>query len=248
MAIQFLTAEGYHTVDIHLRTQVMYGANCVSKTTVTDWVQMYWEGYEETKNLPQRGWDYVLETEAVAKTDGTIREDHRQRLRSLEEKFAMSFGTPNGGKEEMKYRKVCSQWFPRMLADHRKKLCICWSLHNLLQYEAEADAHLWRIVLSDETWCHCFELSTRTESMQSGSPEQNKKSGHRLWPTRYMPTTFSDHEGLLFAAFKEPDVNITSNHYKDALDKLHRAIKNKRLGMPSSGIVLLHTNMLVHML
>lgn len=96
MVIQFLTAEGYHTVDIHRRMQVMYGANCVSKTTVNDWVQMYWEGREETKNLPEQCWDYVLETEAVDKTDRTIREDHRQRLRSLAEKFAMSFGTPMG--------------------------------------------------------------------------------------------------------------------------------------------------------
>lgn len=96
VVIQFLTAEGYHTVDIHRRMQVMYGANCVSKTTVNDWVQMYWEGREETKNLPEQCWDYVLETEAVDKTDRTIREDHRQRLRSLAEKFAMSFGTPMG--------------------------------------------------------------------------------------------------------------------------------------------------------
>ncbi|GFV87138.1 histone-lysine N-methyltransferase SETMAR [Trichonephila clavipes] len=42
--------------------------------------------------------------------------------------------------------------------------------------------------------------------------------------------------------FKEPDVSINAIRYTQALDKLHKATRNKRLCILSPGIIILHDN------
>ncbi|GFY41422.1 hypothetical protein TNIN_30541 [Trichonephila inaurata madagascariensis] len=42
--------------------------------------------------------------------------------------------------------------------------------------------------------------------------------------------------------FKGPDVSINVQRYIQTLDKLHKVIKNKRTGMPLSGVIIRHDN------
>ncbi|GFU87996.1 hypothetical protein TNCV_1335651 [Trichonephila clavipes] len=55
-------------------------------------------------------------------------------------------------------------------------------------------------------------------------------------------TTFSRKEIRINALleFKRPDVSINVQRYTQTLDKLHKAIKNKRTGMTSSGVIIRH--------
>jgi glycine cleavage system protein P-like pyridoxal-binding family len=57
-----------------------------------------------------------------------------------------------------------------------------------------------------------------------------------------MATVFWDRKGVLLIEFTEPGTTITSEMYCETLKKLHRAIQNKRRGMLTSGVVLLHDN------
>ena len=248
--IQFLTAEGCRPVDIHRRMQAVYGDKSVSHTTVKNWTTMFQEGRELTKDLPRPGQAHIVASEdAIAKIDAAIRVDRRRSLRSLAEEFAVSLGTVQMVvSKKLKYRKVCSQWVPRLLTNHHKEERMGWSLNHLLRYEEEGDSFLLRIVAGDESWCHHFEPSSKTASMQwkhPGSPKP-KKFKSQISAGKVMLTAFFDHEGLLLADFKEPGVNITAIHYNDTLDKLHTAIKNKRPGMLSRGVILLHDNARPH--
>ena len=61
-----------------------------------------------------------------------------------------------------------------------------------------------------------------------------------------MMTAFFDIEGLLMLDFKDPHITVNANRYKETLDKLQKAIKNKRPGMLSRGVILLHDNARPH--
>lgn len=248
--IQFLSFEGCRPVDIHRRMQAAYGNKCVSKTTVTDWARMFRKGRQFTTDLRRPGQAHIVATEkTIAKIDAAIQVNRCRSIRSLAKEFDVSIGTiQKVVRKKLQYRKVCSQWVPRMLTDHQKEERMGWCLNHLLRYRVEGDAFLFRIVAGDESWCHHFEPSSKRESMQwkhAGSPKA-KKFKLQVSAGKVMLSAFFDHEGLLLADFKEPGVNINSTHYLETLDKLHKAIKNKRPGMLSRGVILLHDNARPH--
>ena len=61
-----------------------------------------------------------------------------------------------------------------------------------------------------------------------------------------MATVFWDRTGILLTEFNERGTTVTSASYCDTLQRLRRAIQNKRRGMLSSGIVFLHDNARPH--
>src|ERR1700729_162240 len=121
--IQFLSFEGCHPVDIHRRMQTAYGDKCLSKTTVTNWARMFREGRELTTDLPRPGQKHIVATEeAMALIDTAILTDRRRSTRSLAEEFHVSIGTVHMVvRSKLNYRKMCSQWVPRMLTDQHKE-------------------------------------------------------------------------------------------------------------------------------
>ncbi|GBM92555.1 Histone-lysine N-methyltransferase SETMAR [Araneus ventricosus] len=61
-----------------------------------------------------------------------------------------------------------------------------------------------------------------------------------------MATVFWDRKGVLLVEFMPRGTTITATSYIKTLQRLRRAIQNKRRGMLSSGIVLLHGNARPH--
>ncbi|GFY61060.1 uncharacterized protein TNIN_413971 [Trichonephila inaurata madagascariensis] len=59
---------------------------------------------------------------------------------------------------------------------------------------------------------------------------------------KVMLAAFFDIQGPLLLAFKEPEVSIHAQHYTKAPNKVHMALKNKRSGMLSSDVIILHGN------
>ena len=57
-----------------------------------------------------------------------------------------------------------------------------------------------------------------------------------------MATVFWDRKGILLIDFLERGLTINTDAYCETVRKLRRVIQNKRRGMLSSGIVLLHDN------
>ncbi|GFQ91661.1 histone-lysine N-methyltransferase SETMAR [Trichonephila clavata] len=61
-----------------------------------------------------------------------------------------------------------------------------------------------------------------------------------------MLSAFFDIQGPLSLEFKEPDVSSPAQRYTQTLDKLHKAIENKRPDMLSSGVIILPDNSRPH--
>jgi hypothetical protein len=74
-----------------------------------------------------------------------------------------------------------------------------------------------------------------------------RKFKQTLSARKLLATVFWDTKGVLLVDFMPQGTTITSEVYCETLKKLQRAIQNKRRGMLTSGVVLLHDNMRPHM-
>jgi hypothetical protein len=69
----------------------------------------------------------------------------------------------------------------------------------------------------------------------------------QIIPTRkIMCTVFGDRKSVLLLEFLPEGSTINAGVYCDTLKKIHRAIQNKRRGMLSRGVVMLHDNARPH--
>ncbi|KAJ4451520.1 hypothetical protein ANN_02984 [Periplaneta americana] len=123
------------------------------------------------------------------------------------------------------FKKVCARWVPKNLTPEHKMQRLGVALTFLQRYHVDGYEFLDRIVTGDETWISHFTPETKQQSMHwrhSGSPVRTK--------------------------FKQTlGETVNADRYCERLLKLRRAIKNKKLGMLTAGVVLLHDNARPHM-
>jgi len=106
-----------------------------------------------------------------------------------------------------------------------------------------------RIVTGDETWAQFMHSETKEQSkqwMHMHSPNNPKKFKQTLSNKKMMATVFWYCKGILLTEFMAPGTTITSEVYCEMLNKLRRSIQNKRHGMLTKGVVLLHDNTWPH--
>ncbi|KAJ4427740.1 hypothetical protein ANN_25393 [Periplaneta americana] len=105
-----------------------------------------------------------------------------------------------------------------------------------------------RIVMGDKTWISHFTPETKQQSMHwqhSGSPVRMKFK-QTLSVRKVMCTVFWDRKGILLIDFLPRGESVNADLYCETLRKLRRAIQNKRRGMLTAGVVLLHDNARPH--
>jgi len=119
----------------------------------------------------------------------------------------------------------------------------------LQRYWEEGDEFLDRIVTGDETWVKFVNAETKEQSkqwMHTHSPNKPKKFKQTLSNKKMIVTVFWNRKGILLTEFMAPGTTITSEVYCETLHKLRRSTQNKRRGMLSKGVVLLHDNARPH--
>ncbi|KAJ4441013.1 hypothetical protein ANN_10862 [Periplaneta americana] len=122
------------------------------------------------------------------------------------------------------------------------------ALTFLQRYHDDGDEFLDRIVTGDETWISHFTPETKQQSMywrHSGSPVRTKFK-QTLSVRKVMCTVFWDRKGILLIDFLPRGETVNADRYCETLRKLRRAIQNKRRGMLTAGVVLLHDNARPH--
>jgi len=100
------------------------------------------------------------------------------------------------------------------------------------------------IVTGDETWVSHITPESKQKSLHwkhTGSPKR-KKFKQTFSIRKIMCTVFWDRQGVLLVEFLPQGTTINSAVYCETLKKLRRAIQNKRRGMLSATILLLHDN------
>ncbi|GBM90647.1 Histone-lysine N-methyltransferase SETMAR [Araneus ventricosus] len=136
-----------------------------------------------------------------------------------------------------------------MLTEIHKTNRMGAALEFLSRYHTDGEDFLNRIVTDDETWVAHANAETKQQSMAWGhtdSPTRLRKALQTLSARKLMVTVFWDAQGILLIEVMTRGTTINSVVYCRKLKKLKRAIQNKRRGLLSSGVVLLHDNARPH--
>ncbi|GFV89672.1 histone-lysine N-methyltransferase SETMAR [Trichonephila clavipes] len=224
--IWFLTAKNVSAAEIHRQISDVYGPNAMSSSKVRKWVRAFKDGRENVHDEPRSGRPSVITDDLVNAVDEKIREDRRFTISTL----ALEF--PNVGRttlhkvvsEKLKFRKLCARWVPRLLTEEHKLKIMSCALDFLDRYHKEGDQFLERIVTGDKTWVSHITPESKRQSMEwrhTNSPVR-AKAKRTISTRKVMATEFWDRHGVL------------------------RAIQNKRRGLLTSGVLLLHDNARPH--
>ena len=145
--------------------------------------------------------------------------------------------------------KVSARWVPRQLTAELKERRVYACQELLKRFEAEDDGFLGRIVTGDETWVHYHQPETKKASKEwrhTSSPKP-KKFLTQPYAGKVMVTLFWDERGLSLERYMPRGNTVTSTTYADLLkNQLLPAVKSKRRGLLSTGVLLQHDNARSH--
>ena len=100
----------------------------------------------------------------------------------------------------------------------------------------------------DETWVHYYEPENKAQSCQWVGPWFPRPKKFKTEPSagKVMATGFWDAQGVVMLDFLAKKSTITGAYYANLLDQLRTAIREKRRGKLSKGILLQQDNARVH--
>lgn len=248
--IRFLQAEGHSAADIHRRMSRVYGEKFMSEGVVREWCRNFKDGRTDVHDEGGQGRKSVVTDNLVQRVDKVVRENRRFTISVLSRKFPEISRSSLYAivTDHLGYRKLCARWVPKLLTDNHKTCRMGAALTFLDRYATEGAEFLKSIVTGDETWIQYDTPETKRQSqewMHSSSPKR-KKVKPTLNKRKIMATVFWDQKGVLLLDFMQPGTTINAAAYCETLQRLRRAIQNKRRGMLTAGIVLLHDNARPH--
>lgn len=248
--IRFLSARKISAAEIHRQLCEVYGPNIMTEGKVRKWVRMFKDGRENVHDEPRSGRPSVITDDLVCAVDQKLHEDRRLTITTLSMEFPLVSRSAlyTIVSENLNFKKLCSRWVPKLLTEDHKKQRLDSALTFLTRYDEEGDDMLSQIVTGDETWVSHITPESKQQSMEwrhTFSPVK-VKAKQTLSQRKIMASVFWDRHGVLLVDFVERGTTINAEAYCSTLTKLRRAIQNKRRGMLTKGILLLHDNARPH--
>ena len=256
--IKFLSKEGIGGAEIHSRLCAVYGKNNVMQLrNVYRWVQMFTAGRTSTHDNARDGRpSTAVNDETVNIVRALLAEDRRYTITDMHHKIATEYPFVSCSRfsihgiltELLEMTKVCARWVPRQLTSDHKKNRMGAALQLLTLYNEEGEAFFDRVVTGDETWVHYWTPETKEASKQWKTRDEPTPVKFKEQPSagKVMATVFWDRQGVLLVEYLADRSTLTQDTYFDTLMKLRDAIKRKRPGKLSKGILLLHDNARPH--
>ena len=118
---------------------------------------------------------------------------------------------------------------------------VCSAL--LKRFRSKDDFPL-RLVTVDETRVHYYEPENKAQSRQWVGSESPRAKNFKTPPSagKVMATVFWDEKGVIMLDFLPKRSTITGVYYANLLDQLRTAIREKRRGKLSNGVLLQQDN------
>lgn len=248
--VRFLWAKGHKPSDIHRDMQGVYGDDCMDRSNVSRWCAFFTDGRVSLCDAPRSGRPVTAASpQNVGAIEAAILNDRRVQLRTLSQRFNISYGTVYDiVHDTLKFRKVSARWVPKNLTDDHKGQRMMTSLDHLRRYAAEGHDFLEGIVTGDESWAYHYTPETKQASMEwkhAGSPVKKKfkvcQSARKV-----LLTVFWDMHGVLLVDFAEHGTTVNAAAYIKTLVKLRRALRDKRRNINADNVKLLHDNARPH--
>ena len=170
-----------------------FGPFCMNQASVFEWHKRFTESRESVRDDERCGMSKEVRTpELIVQIKYFMDKDCRVSIETISEQFDVSVGTVHSIiREELKIRKICVKFVPRVLREDQKERR-CHDSREIVELINSDPAVLDALVTCDESWIYCYGPETIRQSSQwkyAGSPRSKKarqsKSTHKLLMTPF---------------------------------------------------------------
>ena len=249
--VRFLWSENVSGAEIHRRLQTQYGNNnCMSRRSVYEWIEKFKDGRTSVKHQEGAGRPRTSTgLENVDRAKDMILQNRRIKVEEVATDLEISHGSAHEIIHDvLGFRKVCARWVPKKLTDVHKTNRVNICQRHLNRHASEPE-FMERVITGDETWIHHYEPESKRNSMTWKHPDSPVPKKFKTKPSvgEILLTVFRDCRGPLIEHYLERGSTVTSHSYCEMLrDDLRPAIRTKRRGLLSRGVILLHDNARPH--
>ena len=163
--------------------------------------------------------------------------DRRVSIETISAQFDVSVATVHKIIcEELKMRKICMKFVPRLLRDDQKERR-CHGSRKMVMLINSDPTVLDALVTCDESWIYCYDSETKRQSSQwkhAGSPRHKKarqsKSTHKL-----LMIPFFDSIGMIYMHWVPTGQTVNKEYYVEVLREFRKRFLGKRPALFKSG-------------
>ena len=164
--------------------QTAFGASCMNQASVFELHKRFKEDRESVRDGKSKE---VRTPELIGQTKNFMDKDCHVSIETISAQFDVSVETVHTIiREELKMRKICAKFVPRVLREDQKERR-CHDSREMVELINSDPAVLDALVTCDESWIYCYDPETKRQSSQwkhAGSPRPKKarqsKSTHKL--------------------------------------------------------------------
>ena len=248
--IRYLYLNGKTGQEIHCELTNVYGSSAPSYAQVKFWVGKFKRGRTSLEEETRSGRPSDATAEEICnKVRDLVYSDRRVKVEEIENALHISHGSVSIIlHDRWGMRKLTAHWVPKSLRN--EQMATRLSVYNALlkRFWAKEDDFLSRLVTVDETWVHYYEPENKAQSRQWVGPGSPRPKKFKTQPSagKVVATVFWDTHGVIMLDFLAKKSTITDAYYANLLDQLKTAIREKRQGKLSKGILLQQDNARVY--
>ena len=166
-AIKFCFKLGKNATETYGMLQTTFRPYCMDRASVFEWHKRLKEGRESVKDDERCGRSKEVRTpELMSELKNFMDKDRRVSIETISAQFDVSVGTVHTiiG-EELKMRKICTKFVPRVLREDQKERRYHDS-REMVELINSDPAVLDALVTCDESWIYCYDPETKRQSSQ----------------------------------------------------------------------------------
>ena len=243
--IQYLYLKGKKVKEIHGELADVYGSSAPFYAQVKLWVGEFKCNRTSLEDEARSGRPLdATDEEMCKKVRDLVYSDRRIQVEEIAQALGISHGNVSTIlHDHLGMRKQTARWIPKSLSDEQMaaRASVCSALLKRFRSKDDFILHL---VTVDETRIHYYEPETKAQSHQWVEPGSLKPKKFKTQPSagKVMATVFWDAKGVIMLDFLPKRSTITGVYYANLLDQLRTAIREKRWGKLSKGVLLQQDN------
>ena len=142
--------------------QTAFRPSCMNRASDFEWHKRFKEARESVKYDERCGRSKKVRTpELIGQIKNFMDKDRRVYIETISAQFDVIVGTVHTIiLEELKMRKICAKFVPRVLRDDQKEIC-CHDNRDMVELINSDPAVLDALVICDESWIYCYDPETK---------------------------------------------------------------------------------------
>ena len=175
-AIKFCFKLGKNARETYGMVQTAFGAFCVNRASGFEWHERFKEGRESVRDDERCGESREVRTpELIGQIKNFMDKDCRVSIKTISAQFYVSVGIVHTIIcEELKMRKICVKFVPRVLREGQKERH-CHDSRELVELINSDPAVLDALVTCNESWIYCYDPETKRDRERERERERDRE-------------------------------------------------------------------------